>query len=171
MNIFIKNLIPLGCWLLLTSTVTAQESTAFQIHDQARSYLFNLPSRSFSTNPPPSGVEGVVTILARHFTTTNQSGIVTVIFQDAVVCWTSSPEGKQREASVATFSDYSISYPGNIRILVHGDLIRLADLSEKTFEPQLTPTETYTGEEAIKKMKEMGLEPPEDMDWEKATNR
>ena len=34
-----------------------------------------------------------------------------------------------------------------------------------------TSNETYTGDAAIKKLKEMGLEPPEDMDCKKATNK
>jgi hypothetical protein len=171
MSVFIKSFVPLGCLLFLVSTVAAQELAAFRIPNNARSYLFNLPSSSFSTNSPPSGVEGVVTILASHFTTTNQSGFVTIIFRDAVVCWPRSPTGKQWGASVATFGDYPVSYRSSTRVLVGGDFIRLADLSEKSFDPRLPSHKTYTGEEAIKKLKEMGLEPPEDMDRKKATKK
>jgi hypothetical protein len=175
MNILSKNLVSLGCLFLLTSTVAAQELAAFHIPDQARSYLFNLASGHFSTNRQPIGVEGVVTVLASHFTTTNHSGIITIIFQDAVVCWPSSPTGKQWGASTAIFRDYGVSYPGSVRVLACGRFIRLADLTEKSFEPlpllDEAHAKTYTGAEAIKKLKEMGMEPPEDMDWEKATNK
>ena len=175
MKIFIKHFVPLGCSILLASTVAAQELAAFHVPNQTRSYLFNLPSSSFSTNPAPSGVEGTVTILASHFTTTNQSGLVTIVFQDAVVCFPSSPTGKQWGTSTAIFGDCANTYPSSTRVLVNGDFIRLADFSEKSFElpspSDNSHTKTYTGEEAIKKLKEMGLKPPEDMDWEKATNK
>ena len=174
-KILIRNLALLGCSILLASSVAAQELAAFHIPNQARIYLFNLPSSTFSTNPAPSGVEGTVTILASHFTTTNQTGFVTIIFQDAVVCWPSSPTGKQWGASTAIFGDYPVSYPSSTRVHVCGDFIRLADLSEKSFElpspSDNAHTKTYTGEEAIKRLREMGLKPPEDMDWEKATNK
>jgi len=64
-----------------------------------------------------------------------------------------------------------ILYPAATSVLVLGRSMRLADLSEKTFDPPRTFNETYTGDEAMKKLKEMGLDPPEDMDWKKATNK
>lgn len=175
MNVLIKILFSLGCLFFLTSTVAAQELAVFHIPDQARSYLFNFPSSSFSTNPSPNNVEGVVTILAKHFTVTNRLGTAYIFFQDSVVCWPSSPTGKQWGTSTAVFGSYAVPLSGNTRALVCGDFIRLADLSEKSFELSSrldsAHIKTYTGEEAVKKLKEIGLEPPEDMDWEKATNK
>ena len=171
MNIVIKNLVPLAGVLLLTSTVAAGDLAAFHIPDQARSYLFNVPTSSFSTNPPPSAVEGVVTIMAKHFTTKNHPGGVTIVFQDAIVCWPSSPTGKQWGASTAIFGDYPVSCPSSTRVLLFGKFVPLRDLGEKSFEPQSSSYKTYTGKDAIRKLKEIGLEPPEDMDQKKATKK
>ena len=69
------------------------------------------------------------------------------------------------------FHDFSHAYPAGTRVLVYGHFIPLANFSEKSFDPPALHYDTYTGADAIKKLKEMGLQPPEDMDWEKATNK
>lgn len=195
MKIFIQRIALLGCWLLLAPIIAGQELAAFQIPDPARSFLFiSTPSAgSGSTNGSQRSVEGMVTILAKRFTTTsqpqvvtvifgdkrltttNQSGPVTVTFHDAVVCQADRSKGAElgspMGSPVATFREFSFTYPPGTRVLVHGRFMRMTDFSEKSFASPAPHYETYTGEEAIKKMREMGLEPPEDMDWEAATNR
>ena len=115
-----------------------------------------------------------MTILAKHFTMTNSPMGVTIIFQDALICQATPSKGEKLGDPVGSpvfmVGDFRLSYPSGSRVLVHGHFIPLADLSEKSFEPPPTAYETYTGEQAIEKLKEMGLKPPEDMDWKKATN-
>jgi hypothetical protein len=60
------------------------------------------------------------------------------------------------------FDQWRLDYPTKATVLVHGSSMRLSDLSEKTFDPPTTFNKTYTGEEAIKKQKELGLGPPDD---------
>jgi len=155
----------------------AQDLAAFKVPDSARPFVFilKLPSRvglpDHSTNATPRGVEGLETILAKGFKTTRQPGGVLITFVDALICRAQRFKGENEGGSVMLVDGMPILYPAETSVLVHGRSMRLADLSVKTFDPPTTFNETYEGEEAIKKLKEMGLEPPDDMDWKKATNK
>jgi len=173
MKIFIQSIALVACWLLFAHVVVGQELAAFHISDAAyssRPFLFNCPrfTSAGSTNASPNGVEGMMTILAKHFTTTNYPRGVIIIFQDALICQATPSKGERLGDPVGSpvmiFRDFSVPYPAGSRVLVHGHFIPLADLSEKSFNPPAPHYDTYTGDDAIKKMKEMGLEPPEDMD-------
>jgi hypothetical protein len=156
---------------------SAQDLAAFKIPDSARPFVFilRLPSQNgasdHSTNATPRGVEGIQTILAKGFKTTRHPRGVVITFVDALICRAQRFKGKEESGSVMLVDGMPILYPTGTSVLVFGRSMRLADLNEKTFDPPTTFNETYTGEDAIKKMKEMGLEPPKDMDWEKATNK
>jgi hypothetical protein len=172
---------------LSVAIARAQDLVVFKIPDSGRPFLFNLrsfsdtvPSASsaYTTNSTEQGVEGLLTVLAKRFKTERQTGasrtgVVVIRFYDAIVCQASRSKGEGLGSPVGSpvfaTDGYILVYPADTRILVHGHSVRLADLSEKTFDPPKT-FKTCTGEEAIKKLKEMELEPPEDMDWEKATN-
>jgi hypothetical protein len=155
----------------------AQDLAAFKIPDSPRQFVFmlRLPSqnglRDRSTNATPRGVEGLQTILAKGFKTTPQPGGVLITFVDALICRAQRFKGENEGGSVMLVDGMPVLYPAGTSVLVHGRSMPLADLSEKTFDPPTTFNKTYEGDEAIKKLKEMGLEPPEDMDWKKATNK
>ena len=155
----------------------AQELAAFKIPDSARPFVFilRLPSQDgvsdHSTNATPRGVEGLQTILAKGFKITRDPRGVVITFVDALICRAKRFKGEKEGGSVMLVDGMPILYPAGTSVLVLGRSMRLAALSEKTFDPPTTFNETYTGDEAIKKLKEMGLEPPEDMDWKKATNK
>jgi hypothetical protein len=155
----------------------AQDLAAFKIPDAARPFVFilRLPSQDgtsdHSTNATPLGVQGLQTILAKGFKTTPHPRGIVITFVDALICRAKLLKGKNESGSVIQVDGIPILYPAGTSVLVYGRPIRLADLNEKTFDPPMPPNKTYTGMDAIKKMKEMGLEPPEDMDWEKATNK
>lgn len=170
MKMLNQNLILLGLCAMLAPAVAAQELAAFKIPDSPRAYLFNLtpyPDGEF-TNSTLKTVEGITTILAKRFKTIQGSGVVTITFSNAIVCRATRRQGEGLDSPVGspvmTFKEFSIVYHAAARVLVHGRFVPLADLSEKMFDPPTTFNRTYTGEEAIKKLKEMGLEPPEDME-------
>jgi len=157
----------------------AQELAVFRVPDSTRPFLFNLrppvfPVPSASTNSTKQGVEGLLTVLAKRFEIERRAGptragVVAIRFYDVIVCQANRSTGEGMGSPVFSTDGYTLEYPGDTRILLYGRSALLADLSEKTFDPPKT-FKTYTGEEAIKKLKEMGLDPPEDMDWKKATN-
>jgi|ERR1035437_1362576 hypothetical protein len=155
----------------------AQDLAAFKIPDSARPFVFilRLPSQDgipgHSTNATPRGVEGLQTILAKGFKTTREPRGVVIHFVDAVICRAQRFKGENEGGSVMLVDGMPMLYPAETSVLVFGRSMRLADLSVKTFNPPTTFNKTYEGEEAIKKLKEMGLEPPEDMDWKKDTNK
>ena len=142
----------IGCCLLLATAATAQEFAAFRIPDTNRSFLFitRLPSSTDSTNSAPKSVEGMATILAKRFKTTRRSGAVTVTFYDAIACQASRSGGEKlgdpMGSPVMSFNEWSIPYAARNRVLVHGHMIPLADLSEKSFDPPAPHYDTYTGE-------------------------
>jgi hypothetical protein len=158
-------------------TGSAQDLAAFKVSDSARPFVFilRLPSQDAasgrSTNATPQGVEGLQTILAKGFKITRHPRGFIITFVDAVVCRAQRVKGEESSSSVMLVDGMPMLYPAETSVLVHGRSMRLADLSERTFDPPTTFNKTYEGDEAIKKLKEMGLEPPEDMDWKKATNK
>lgn len=169
---------------LSAAIARAQDLAVFKLPDSSRPFLFNIRpfsdsvTSAYTTNSTHQGVEGLLTVLAKRFKTERQrgptpTGVVAISFYDAVVCQArrNTGEGLGSPAGSPVFSTdgYVLVYPADTRILVRGRSVLLADLSEKTFDAPKT-FKTYSGEEAIEKLKEMGLEPPEDMDWEKATN-
>jgi hypothetical protein len=157
--------------ILAAVTGSAQDVAAFKVPDSARAFVFNLRMPSGrSTNATPRGIEGLQTVMAKGFTTKQRAGVVTITFMDALVCNAHRIQGEESGTSVMLVGEMSIGYPAGTSALVLGRSMRLADLSEKTFAPPRAFNEVYEGEAAIKKLREMGLEPPEDMDWEKATN-
>lgn len=157
-------------------TGSAQDLAAFRVPDSTRAFVFNLrtPSETAasggSTNATPWGIEGLRTVMAKGFKTTQRAGRVIITFMDALVCHARRIGADESGTSVMLVSEMSIGYPEGTSVLVLGRSIRLADLSEKTFAPPTTFSDVYEGETALKKLKEMGLKPPEKMDWEKATN-
>ena len=157
----------LGLCLLAAITGRGQDLVAvFKIANSPRPFLFNFhpPSSGLdSTNAALRGVDGLQTVLAKRFQVTRRPGGVTVTLFDAVVCRAHRAKGDELGSAVMIFREWGIYYPAGTSVLVPTGPMRLADLSEKMFDPP-EPSETYTGEEAIKKLKEMGLEPPEDMD-------
>jgi hypothetical protein len=64
---------------------------------------------------------------------------------------------------------WTISVPTNTQVLFNDSMTDLGHV--QLGEGSSTNMVEYDGEEAIKKLKEMGLKPPDDMDWEKATNK
>jgi hypothetical protein len=156
---------------------TAQDLAAFKVTALDRPFVFILrltpqdAASGHSTNATPKGVEGLQTILAKGFNTTRDPGGVIITFIGAVVCRAQRDKGEQSSSSVLLVDGMPIRYPAGTSVLALGRSIPLADLSEKTFAPPTTFSDVHEGEAAIKKLKEMGLEPPEDMDWQKATNR
>ena len=155
-------------------SVAGPEVAAFKIPDSRRPFLFNFHPPSWGDGPaetPPRGVEGLQTVLAKRFKVTQRQGGVAITLFDAVVSRAHRAKGKESGSSVMILPEWGISYPVGTSVLVPTGPMRLADLTEKTFDPPTTFSDVYEGEAAIKKMKEMGLEPPEDMDGEKATNR
>jgi hypothetical protein len=86
------------------------------------------------------------------------------------LCGLSVAFGEAQEVAVFKLPDSTRPFLFNLtHVLLHGRSVLLAELSQKALDPA-TNSQTYTGEEAIKKLKEMGLDPPEDMDWKKVTN-
>ena len=172
----LKIALMLTACILAVMTGGAQDLAAFKVPDSSRAFVFNLrtPSEPVasgrSTNATPRGVEGLQTVMAKGFKTTQRAGVVTITFMDALVCHAHRIKGEESGTSVMLVGEMSIGYPAGASVLVLGRSMRLADLSEKTFAPLTTFSDVYEGEAAIKKLKEMGLEPPEDMDWEEATN-
>ena len=158
----------------------AQDLAVFKVPDSTRPFLFNLrppvfPVPSADTNSTRQGLEGLMTVLAKRFETERRAGptragVVAIRFYDVIVCQANRSKGEGTGWNGVFSTDgYTLEYPGDTRILLHGSSVLLADLSEKTFDPPKS-FKTYTGEEAINKLKEMGLDPPEDLDWKKATN-
>lgn len=170
--VFIVSFVSLGV-LLLTSTVSAQEVAAFHIPEQPRCFLFSFPPNNPMSFPNQStnGVLGTQTILASHFTTTNKSGFISITFYDALVCQANLRNGDNVGSLVMKVDNLTIVYPAHTQVLVYGAFRPLSELTEGSFQPHMTLSETYTGEEAIRQMKKMGLEQPKDIDWEKATNK
>ena len=173
MKIIQQSIVILGLCLLPASTGRGQDLVAaFKIANSPRPFLFNFHSPSSglgSTNAAQRGVDGLQTVLAKRFEVARRPGGVAITLFDAVVCRAHRAKGEELGSAVMIFREWGIYYPAATSVLVPTGPMRLADLSEKTFDAP-EPSETYTGEEAIKKLKEMGLEPPEDMDWEAATN-
>jgi hypothetical protein len=160
---------------LSVATAGAQNLAVFKIPESGRPFLFNLSGytsqmMASTNNSVRQGVEGSLTILAKGFKTERRTGVVVVTLHDAVVCTASHSSGGGAWSQVFSTDEYPLMYHPDTRILVRGKSMLLADLSVKTFDPPATPSHVYEGEAAIKKLKEMGLEPPEDMDWEQATN-
>lgn len=157
----------------------AEDLAVFKVPDSTRPFLFNLkppvfPIPSVSTNSTKQGVEGLLTVLTKRFEIERRAGqiragVVAIRFYDVIVCQANRSMGEGMGSPVFSTDGYTLEYPGDTRILLYGRSVLLADLSEKTFNPPKT-FKTYTGEEAIKKLKEIGLDPPEDIDWKKATN-
>jgi hypothetical protein len=148
-------------------SVAGPEVAAFKIAGSRRPFLFNFRPPSWeagSTGAAPRGVEGLQTVLAKGFKVTQPQGKVVVTLFDAVVCQAHRAQGEELGSSVMIFRDWGIYYPAGTSVLVPTGPMLLADLSEKTFAPPTTFSDVYEGEAAIKKLKEMGLEPPEDMD-------
>ncbi len=170
-----RTIIMVGVCTLAVATGRAQNLAAFKVPDSPRAFLFNIRSPSEEVTATDSsraarGLEGLRTVLAKRFKITQQSGVATITFYDAVICRAHRITGEESGSSVMVVGEMSIVCPVGTSVLVFGRSMRLADLSEKTFDPATpTPTQTDTDEDATKKLKEMGLEPPEDMDWEKAT--
>ncbi len=168
MNNVKQNILMVGFCILVAVTTRGQDLVAaFKIPKSPRRYLFNFHSPTWgagSTNAVPRGIEGLQTALAKRFTVTQSQGVVTVTLFDALMCRAHRAKGEESGSSVMSFGELNIGYPAGTSVLVLGNSMRLADLTEKTFDPPTTFNETHTGEEAIKKLKEMGLEPPEDMD-------
>ncbi len=164
-------------WALPVLASGAQDLAAFKIPDSGRPFVFTLklpsPDRAsdHSTNAEPRGVEGLQTILAKGFKTTRQPRGILITFVDAVICRAQRSKGENAAGSVMVVDGMPVLYPAGASVLVLGRTMSLADLNEKTFDPPTTFSDVYEGEAAIKKLKEMGLEPPEDMDWKKATNK
>jgi hypothetical protein len=159
---------------LLVATVGAQNLAVFKIPESSRPFLFSLSGytsqmMTSTNNSIRQGVEGSLTILAKGFKTEHRSGGVAIDLHDVVVCMASRNTERGGSSQFST-DEYGLIYHPDTRILVRGKSMLLADLSEKAFGPPTTPSHVYEGEAAIKKLKEMGLEPPEDMDWEQATN-
>jgi hypothetical protein len=167
----------LSIWTLVVVTGSTQDLAAFKVPDSSRAFVFNLrmppenAASDRSTNATPWGIEGLQTIMAKGFKTTRRTGGVTITFVDALVCHVHRIKEGKSGNSVMLVGELSVSYPGGTSVLVLGRSMRLVDLSENTFVPSTTFSDVYEGEAAIKKLKEIGLEPPEDMDWQKATNR
>lgn len=163
--------------VLAIAASNAQDLAAFKIPDSPRQFVFmvRLPSQNgpsvHSTNSAPRGVEGFETILAKGFKTAPHPAGVLITFMDALICRAQRFKGENEGGSVIVVDGMPMLYPPGTSVLVHGRSILLSELSERTFDPPTTFNKTYEGEEATKKLKEMGLEPPEDMDWKKATNK
>jgi len=176
MKILNQTITTLAICGLSVAMARAQNLAVFKIPDSGRPFLFNLSGYTShmvtsSTNSTKQRVDGSLTILAKGFKTERRTGVVVITFYDAVVCTASRSKGEGVGSPVFSTDSYPLVYHADTRILVHGNSVLLAEVSEKTFDPPVPHYTTYTGEDAIKKMKEMGLEPPEDLDWEKATNR
>jgi hypothetical protein len=62
-----------------------------------------------------------------------------------------------------------MNFPSNTQVLFNNSMTDLEHV--QLVEGSNTNVAEYEGEAAIKKLKEMGLKPPDDMDWEKATNK
>jgi hypothetical protein len=168
MKVIKQTIMMLGFCILAAITTRGQDLVAaFKVPNSPRPFLFNLHSSLWgpdSTNRAPRGVDGLQTVLAKRFNVTQRQGVVTITLFDAVICRAHRVKGEELGSSVMIFRELVFGYPAGTSVLVPGRPMRLADLTEKTFDPPTTFNETYTGEEAIKKLKEMGLEPPEDMD-------
>jgi hypothetical protein len=170
MKILKQTIMMLAICSLPVASGRAQGLAAFKVPDSPRAFVFNLRSPSevvastCSTNAAPRGVEGLQTVLAKRFKTTQHSGVVTITFYDAVVCQAHRRKGKESSSSVMVVAELSIDYPAGTSVLVYENYMRLADLSEKSFNPPTPHYQTNTGEEAVKKLNEMGLDPPDDMD-------
>jgi hypothetical protein len=166
MRILNHTTLALGLCILFAKTGTAQELAAFKIPDSPRGYLFNcrtLPEED-STNGWPRSVEGTETILAKRFKTMRQSALVTIVFYDVLYCRANRRKGEKSGSVVMTANEYSVSFPRWTSVLVHGQLIRLADFSEDSFKAPAPHYDHYEGKDALKKLKEVGLDPPDDMD-------
>lgn len=175
----LKTLLPV-IYGLSVAVGGAQDLAVFKVPDSTRPFLFNLtppsfdPAPSANTNSTKQGVEGLMTVMAKRFETERRAGptragVVAIRFYDVIVCQANRSQEEGAGSPVFSTDAFTVEYPGDARILLHGRSVLLANLSEKTFDPPKT-FNTYTGDEAIRKLKEMGLDPPEDMDWKKATN-
>jgi hypothetical protein len=108
-------------------------------------------------------------VIGDSFSVEPRGTVCLVVMTNAYILQTvfrRSPSNEVTQIKMQT-GVYKLPFPQHSKLVFHNSVFDLA--SVRIESPAKANTTIYEGDEALQQMKKMGLEPPEDMDMEKAS--
>jgi uncharacterized cupredoxin-like copper-binding protein len=111
-----------------------------------------------------------IVVVSDTFVVEPRGAVCNAVMSNAYVLQTTvGPSPSNKVEQIKMLLDlYKMPFPKQTKLVFNGSVVELAKMNEAAVEANAT---VYEGAEALRQMKRMGEKPPDDMDWQKATNK
>ena len=112
-----------------------------------------------------------IVVLSDTFAVEPSGAVCYAVMSNAYVLQTTvgrSPSNKVEQIKML-LDLYEMPFPKQTKLVFNGSVVELAKM--KVEAPGEANAKVYEGAEALRQMERMGDKPPDDMDWQKATNK